>query len=162
MAAASNATLYAGVEHEGVRAHCIYKPVAGERPLWDYPHATLSRREVAAYEVSAETGWDVVPPTVWRDGPFGEGSVRRGSTRSTPASTSPTWSTSSTPGGCRRAGWACSTRRTAPGATSRWCTPTTRDWPGWRCSTRSSTTPTARAGTCCPPATAPCTGATTA
>lgn len=76
MAAASNATLYAAVSGSGLRAHCIYKPVAGERPLRDYPRGTLSRREVAAYVVSQATGWDVVPPTVWRDGPFGEGSVQ--------------------------------------------------------------------------------------
>lgn len=76
MAAASNATLYAAIEHAGVRGHCIYKPVAGERPLWDFPHGTLGRREVAAYVVSATSGWDVVPPTIWRDGPFGAGSVQ--------------------------------------------------------------------------------------
>ena len=51
----------------------MYKPVAGERPLWDFPHGTLAGREVAAYEVSAPAGWDVVPPTVYRDGPFGPG-----------------------------------------------------------------------------------------
>jgi hypothetical protein len=53
---------------------CVYKPVAGERPLWDFPDGTLGQREVAAYAVSAASGWDVVPPTVWReDGPFGPG-----------------------------------------------------------------------------------------
>jgi uncharacterized repeat protein (TIGR03843 family) len=76
MAAASNATLYAEISWQGESAHCIYKPTAGERPLWDFPEGTLSKREVAAYEVSAATGWDVVPPTVWREGPFGEGSVQ--------------------------------------------------------------------------------------
>ena len=76
MAAASNATLYAAIEHAGVGAHCIYKPMAGERPLWDFPHGTLGRREVAAYAVSVATGWEIVPPTVWRDGPFGPGSVQ--------------------------------------------------------------------------------------
>ena len=76
MAAASNATLYAEVAWQGVSGHCIYKPTAGERPLWDFPPATLSKREVAAYLVSVATGWDVVPPTVWRDGPFGPGSVQ--------------------------------------------------------------------------------------
>jgi uncharacterized repeat protein (TIGR03843 family) len=76
MAAASNATLYAAIERAGVRAHCIYKPMAGERPLWDFPHGTLGRREVAAYVVSVATGWEIVPPTVWRDGPFGPGSVQ--------------------------------------------------------------------------------------
>jgi len=76
MAAASNATLYAEVAWQGVSGHCIYKPTAGERPLWDFPEATLSKREVAAYVVSVATGWDIVPPTVWRDGPFGPGSVQ--------------------------------------------------------------------------------------
>ncbi|MGL5828076.1 MAG: SCO1664 family protein, partial [Angustibacter sp.] len=51
-------------------------PRRGERPLWDFPDGTLSHREVAAFQVSQATGWDVVPPTAWRDGPFGEGSVQ--------------------------------------------------------------------------------------
>jgi uncharacterized repeat protein (TIGR03843 family) len=70
---ASNATLYCSVELDGVRAACVYKPIAGERPLWDFPDGTLAEREVAAYEVSAVTGWQVVPPTVLRDGPMGVG-----------------------------------------------------------------------------------------
>jgi hypothetical protein len=70
---ASNATLYCAVSLEGVTATCVYKPVAGERPLWDFPDGTLAAREVSAYLVSAATGWDVVPPTVMRDGPFGPG-----------------------------------------------------------------------------------------
>ena len=53
--------------------HCVYKPIAGERPLWDFPMGTLAGREVAAYAVSRAAGWDVVPPTVMRDGPFGPG-----------------------------------------------------------------------------------------
>ena len=70
---ASNATLFGVVELDGVQAACVYKPVAGERPLWDFPDGTLAARERAAYLVSAATGWDVVPPTVLRNGPFGEG-----------------------------------------------------------------------------------------
>jgi uncharacterized repeat protein (TIGR03843 family) len=71
---ASNATLLALAALDGVEVMCVYKPTAGERPLWDFPDATLGLREVAAYEVSAAVGWDVVPPTVWReDGPFGQG-----------------------------------------------------------------------------------------
>lgn len=54
----------------------VYKPTAGERPLDDFPDATLSRREVAAFLVSEATGWGIVPPTVLRDGPFGEGAVQ--------------------------------------------------------------------------------------
>jgi uncharacterized repeat protein (TIGR03843 family) len=71
---ASNATLLAVAELDGVEIACVYKPTAGERPLWDFPDATLGLREVAAYEVSASLGWDLVPPTVWRaEGPFGQG-----------------------------------------------------------------------------------------
>ncbi|MEV2218117.1 SCO1664 family protein [Streptomyces sp. NPDC050997] len=70
---ASNAALYCTVSHQGREAACIYKPVAGERPLWDFPDGTLAQREVAAYAVSEATGWGLVPPTVLRDGPYGEG-----------------------------------------------------------------------------------------
>ncbi|MFF4834367.1 SCO1664 family protein [Streptomyces sp. NPDC001315] len=70
---ASNAALYCTVTYDGHEAACIYKPVAGERPLWDFPDGTLAEREVAAYEVSEATGWGLVPPTVLRDGPYGEG-----------------------------------------------------------------------------------------
>ncbi|WP_185832383.1 SCO1664 family protein [Streptomyces sp. WAC 04229] len=73
---ASNAALYCTVTHEGREAACIYKPVAGERPLWDFPDGTLAQREVAAYEVSEATGWGLVPPTVLREGPYGEGMVQ--------------------------------------------------------------------------------------
>ncbi len=54
----------------------MYKPVAGERPLWDFPDGTLAEREVAAYAVSAATGWLIVPPTIYRDGPAGPGMVQ--------------------------------------------------------------------------------------
>jgi len=74
--AASNAALYCTVVHDGREAACVYKPVAGERPLWDFPDGTLAQREVAAYEVSAATGWGLIPPTVLRDGPYGEGMVQ--------------------------------------------------------------------------------------
>jgi uncharacterized repeat protein (TIGR03843 family) len=70
---ASNATLYCSITLDGTEAACVYKPVAGERPLWDFPTGTLAGREVAAYAVSKAVGWDVVPPTVFRDGPFGPG-----------------------------------------------------------------------------------------
>ncbi|KOG30186.1 phosphatidylinositol kinase [Streptomyces resistomycificus] len=70
---ASNAALYCTVARDGQEAACIYKPVAGERPLWDFPDGTLAQREVAAYEVSEATGWGLVPHTVLRDGPYGEG-----------------------------------------------------------------------------------------
>ncbi|WP_107474334.1 SCO1664 family protein [Streptomyces sp. NRRL S-340] len=73
---ASNAVLLCTVAHDGRQASCVYKPVAGERPLWDFPDGTLAGREVAAYEVSEATGWGLVPPTVLRDGPYGEGMVQ--------------------------------------------------------------------------------------
>lgn len=56
--------------------HAVYKPTLGERPLDDFPSGTLSKREVAAWFVSEATGWGIVPPTVLRDGPFGEGMVQ--------------------------------------------------------------------------------------
>ncbi|MFE7045326.1 SCO1664 family protein [Streptomyces atratus] len=70
---ASNAVLYCTVAHEGDEVTCVYKPVAGEQPLWDFPDGTLAQREVAAYEISEATGWGLIPPTVLRDGPYGEG-----------------------------------------------------------------------------------------
>jgi uncharacterized repeat protein (TIGR03843 family) len=73
LVAASNATLYCTIEKDGQTAACVYKPVAGERPLWDFPLGTLAGREVAAYAVSRAGGWNIVPPTVMRDGPYGPG-----------------------------------------------------------------------------------------
>jgi uncharacterized repeat protein (TIGR03843 family) len=70
---ASNATLFCSVKSHGTEAQCVYKPIAGERPLWDFPNGTLAGREVAAYAVSRAAGWNFVPPTVMRDGPFGPG-----------------------------------------------------------------------------------------
>jgi len=70
---ASNATLYGTVALDGVSLTCVHKPVAGERPLWDFPTGTLAAREVAAYELSQATGWRIVPPTVMREGPWGPG-----------------------------------------------------------------------------------------
>ncbi len=73
---ASNTTLRAFVTLDGVTARCVYKPVRGERPLWDFPDGTLAGREVAAHMVSAATGWDVVPLTLLRDGPLGAGACQ--------------------------------------------------------------------------------------
>ncbi|WP_329387526.1 SCO1664 family protein [Streptomyces sp. NBC_01351] len=74
---ASNAVLLCTVTHDGVSADCVYKPVKGERPLWDFPDGNLAQREVAAYLVSEATGWGLVPTTVLRDGPYGEGMVQQ-------------------------------------------------------------------------------------
>ena len=57
-------------------APCVYKPILGERPLWDFPDGTLAAREAAAYVLSEAGGWTIVPPTILRDGPFGEGMVQ--------------------------------------------------------------------------------------
>src|SRR6266704_2887623 len=70
---ASNTTLYAAVTRGDLTGACVYKPVRGERPLWDFPDGTLAYREVAAYAVDCAMGWDIVPPTVLREGPFGPG-----------------------------------------------------------------------------------------
>lgn len=73
---ASNLTLFCTVELDGVTADAVYKPVAGERPLWDFPDGTLAGREVATYLIAEAAGLGNVPPTVLRDGPFGEGMVQ--------------------------------------------------------------------------------------
>jgi uncharacterized repeat protein (TIGR03843 family) len=54
----------------------VWKPTIGERPLFDFPLGTLTRREVAAYLVSEALGWGIVPPTLLRDGPHGEGMLQ--------------------------------------------------------------------------------------
>ena len=69
---ASNATFLGSIGDTAV----VYKPVAGESPLWDFPHGMLAQREVASYLVSQVLGWDVVPHTWLRDGPLGEGMVQ--------------------------------------------------------------------------------------
>ncbi|MEV8147007.1 SCO1664 family protein [Arthrobacter sp. NPDC080073] len=69
---ASNATFLGRIGDVVV----VYKPIAGETPLWDFPHGTLAYREVAAYLVSQVFGWDIVPHTWLRDGPMGKGMVQ--------------------------------------------------------------------------------------
>ena len=73
IAVASNATFLAKVGQVTV----VYKPIAGERPLWDFPDGSLAYRESAAYLVSKAFGWHVVPVTCLRDGPLGPGMVQR-------------------------------------------------------------------------------------
>lgn len=75
---ASNATFFGSLRStSGDEVAVVYKPVAGERPLWDFPDGRLADREVASYLVSEATGWGVVPETWLRDGPHGEGMVQR-------------------------------------------------------------------------------------
>jgi uncharacterized repeat protein (TIGR03843 family) len=73
----SNFTFLADAEHKDSKVACVYKPSKGERPLWDFPVASLAKREVAAYLVSEALGWQLVPPTVYRkNGPLGAGSLQ--------------------------------------------------------------------------------------
>jgi len=74
---ASNATLYATATLEDQAIVCIYKPIAGERPLWDFSDGCLAHREYAAYLVSHHLGFDLVPLTILRDGPYGFGMVQQ-------------------------------------------------------------------------------------
>jgi hypothetical protein len=69
---ASNASLFCKVGN----VNAIYKPIAGERPLWDFPDGNLAWREVAAYQMSEALKLNCVPPTILREGPFGEGSLQ--------------------------------------------------------------------------------------
>ncbi len=70
---ASNATFLGEMGETKV----VYKPIAGERPLWDFPDGTLAGREVSAYAVSEATGWDIVPQTWLGEGPHGPGMLQR-------------------------------------------------------------------------------------
>jgi uncharacterized repeat protein (TIGR03843 family) len=72
----SNGTFLVELCLDGETGRAVYKPLAGERPLWDYP-AGLYRREIAAYELSEALGWGLVPETIERVGPFGVGSLQR-------------------------------------------------------------------------------------
>lgn len=73
----SNYTFLVRIQTEAESLLGVYKPAQGEQPLWDFPHHTLAHREVAAFIVSHALGWDLVPPTAYReDGPFGEGSLQ--------------------------------------------------------------------------------------
>ena len=73
---ASNATLFGEITVGEVSLNCIYKPVTGERPLWDFPDGTLANREYASYLISEAMNFNCVPPTLLRDGPFGWGMVQ--------------------------------------------------------------------------------------
>ncbi|MBI1802113.1 MAG: SCO1664 family protein [Chloroflexi bacterium] len=72
----TNYTFLISVQDSQLEMIAVYKPCRGERPLWDFPHGTLCKREYAAYRVSEALEWDLVPPTVLRDGPHGLGSVQ--------------------------------------------------------------------------------------
>ena len=78
---ASNATLYAMCsvnDEKGDREFaCIYKPIAGERPLWDFPDGSLANREYLSFLISHWLELHLVPPTILRDGPYGTGMVQK-------------------------------------------------------------------------------------
>ena len=78
---ASNATLYGVIKSidraESDEIRVIYKPVAGERPLWDFPDGNLANREYAAFLISEIAKWNLVPTTILREGPFGPGMVQQ-------------------------------------------------------------------------------------
>ena len=75
MPRSSNATFLVELSLDGTTAPAVYKPERGERPLWDFPPG-LFRREIAAYVLSETLGWGLVPPTIVREGPYGEGSLQ--------------------------------------------------------------------------------------
>jgi uncharacterized repeat protein (TIGR03843 family) len=74
---ASNATLYATSNLNEQSIACIYKPIAGERPLWDFADGCLAHREYAAFLVSEHLGFNLVPLTILREGPYGYGMVQQ-------------------------------------------------------------------------------------
>ncbi len=74
----SNYTFLGDLTYTDLAFQVVYKPIRGEQPLWDFPHGSLARREVAAYLVSEALGWDMVPPTILRkEGPLGPGSLQQ-------------------------------------------------------------------------------------
>jgi uncharacterized repeat protein (TIGR03843 family) len=74
----SNYTFLVTVRHKGQEYAAVYKPIRGEQPLWDFPENTLAGREVAAYLVSEQLGFHIVPFTILReDGPYGGGSLQQ-------------------------------------------------------------------------------------
>lgn len=71
----SNTTLLCDISHDDTLLQAVYKPLRGERPLWDFPSG-LYTREVATYRLSQALGWTLIPPTVLREGPMGVGSLQ--------------------------------------------------------------------------------------
>lgn len=74
---ASNATLFGTIVSDEEEVRVIYKPIAGERPLWDFTDGNLAQREYAAFLISEFGGWNLVPLTILREGPFGRGMVQQ-------------------------------------------------------------------------------------
>ena len=158
LAEASNLALLAEISTETGPLRCIYKPVSGERPLWDFPGAALAAREVLTAEVADCFGWDLIPPTTWREeGPFGAGMCQA-------------WvevvdddPVALFPSGSVPEGWyeiAGVTAQTA--RRSCWPMSPARSCSAWSSWTPWSTTPTARAVTSCAAPTDRSPGSTTA
>ena len=74
---ASNVVLLCELESQPDEFLCVYKPVRGERPLWDFPEGSLAAREFASYLISEALGWSLIPPTALRHGPHGWGMAQR-------------------------------------------------------------------------------------
>lgn len=128
---ASNATFLGSIGDVVV----VYKPIAGESPLWDFPDGALAHREVAAYLVSQAFGWDVVPHTWLRDGPMGDGMVQLWQEQDAAAKAPWTWSRRTT---CRRrAGNTFSRDEMRTDGWSPSFTKTRQRSDAWRCSTSS-------------------------
>ncbi len=72
----SNYTFLLSIMHDDLSVLAVYKPQKGERPLWDFPDGMLCNREMASFLTSEALGWQIVPPTVLRQGPHGIGSVQ--------------------------------------------------------------------------------------
>lgn len=72
----SNYTLLTRMHNAAIQGLAVYKPRRGEQPLWDFPRGTLCQREAAAFVLNDALGWQLVPPTILRDGPYGIGSVQ--------------------------------------------------------------------------------------
>ena len=73
---ASNASIFCTLTHNELSGHAIYKPVAGERPLWDFEDGNLANREMASYLVDQTLGFNIVPTTILREGPYGIGALQ--------------------------------------------------------------------------------------
>ena len=72
----SNYAFLISVVYDDTKLTAVYKPQRGERPLWDFPDGTLCHRETASFVTSRELGWEIVPPTVLREGSRGLGSMQ--------------------------------------------------------------------------------------
>ena len=125
---ASNATFLGSIGDATV----VYKPVAGEAPLWDFPDGALAYREVSAYLISEALGWSVVPRTWLRDGPLGEGMVQLWQEQDPAQRAVDLVPTADLPG----TGWRSISRaRIRAGRASPSSTRTRRRCDAWRCST---------------------------